>query len=394
MTGLTLASVADAIRSFPDEFRSRTLTGFFAAEFQARQLFGLHATQAHDGLPEVIAWALERCGIDGHVPSEVLDRLQRLALVNRRFGFAPSAYSSYAEAITTALKDLAYVHFGEVNILPSQMFAATLALDTCARYMQRAAQKADDAGVPAIHHAAVEDVNRISSRLSVVRLRCTPELVYEPGQAIYVTAPYLAGLWHSLTPTTPANLGSSVEFYVDATDGFDAVASLAAARIDEQWILGGAHASLRLDPAATSLTIIAHGTGLAAAHALVFSLVDAARRPQVHLVATAEYPGELINPPSLRALAAHSTWLTLDACVAHDADAWLVPRPGVARTTAAEVGAHHGSAVSTLGRAQLRADQIIVLGAAEKVQATCEELVGAGVAPERITTRDDDFLAR
>ncbi|AWB82710.1 hypothetical protein C3B44_10515 [Corynebacterium yudongzhengii] len=394
MSSTTLETVGKLLRRRSEEFRDLVHEQLFVAELQARHLFPLQQAAAHRELAPALAWALERTSTDAdgdiHIPDEVRDRMRELGIAHRRHGFPSTIYAPFAEMCTAAL--------GELNrrthrpVVKHLIQAAARAFAAYCASMAEAAEAADLAGEPPAQMARVREVNRATSRTSVVRLEAAPGPSFAPGQALMVTASYTPGLWRALTPAAPQNPGGFLEFHVRATEKGTATGLLARAKVGDFWTVGAAHGRTYRPDTEHELVILAFETGLAAAEALVFSLLDAPARPTTHLLVHACYPGDHYDLERLRSLAEHADWLTVHVTVAEAIDPFWLPAPGGRRREASEIGALKESPVALASSlAQHRSGtQVLLTGPVDEVGDAHAALTDYGVNPAAIHTLDFD----
>lgn len=375
----TLEPVAALLLEHSTTFRDLVQDQLFNAELQSRQIFPSSRTRTHVELAPALAWALERSTIDARVPDTVLRQARRLGQAHRRHGFPSDLYTPFADMLVHALREVNFR--ADPHVSAGLIIPAETVIRTVCTTMRTAALAADHAGDPPAFAASVTAVRRISSRTSLVTLDAGQGLTYAPGQSVQVTASYLPGLWRRLVPAGPANAGGGLEFHVQAVHGGDASGLLASARVGDYWTLGAADGSLEV-PTGGDLTLLAFGTGLAAAESVLFSLVDADSRPRTRLILAAEYPGELYDLPRLRRLAEHADWLSVDAVVENAEDPWWLPRPGQPRLSSEEVDARLIDPLEVASQDVTGA--FILAGAGEKVQAGVDMLRASGVDASRI----------
>lgn len=375
----TLEPVGALLREHSEKFRDLVHEQLFSSELQSRQVFPSSRARSHLDLAPALAWVMERSTIDARVPDEVMRTARRLGLSHRRHGFPSEIYTPFADMLVHALREVNFradPHVSAALIIPAE----TIIHNVC-NAMRASANTADFAGDPAAFAAAVTGVRRISSRISVITLDAGPGLDYRPGQSVQVTASYLPGLWRRLTPAGPANPGGSLEFHVQGVYGGEASGLLTAPRVGDYWTIGGIDGGVEL-PDARELTLLAFGTGLAAAESILFSLVnEVPDRPRTRLIVAAEYPGELYDLPRLRRLAEYSDWLTVNAVVENPTDPWWLPRPGKARLSSDEVDAR---LLDPVELALADSGEFIVAGPGEKVEEAVDKLLESGA--ERVQT--------
>lgn len=209
-------------------------------------------------------------------------RLRAWALDLRRYGFPPSSYPRFARAVRDVL---------------GAGIEARFLLDDAAAEMERAAAGADREGIPAATAAKIGQVYR-DGRVTRVRLAAGNRVDYLPGQFLPVMQAGRPGVWRNLAPALPANPFGQLEFHVageiDPVPG--GYVTLGAAR----------GASPRFDTG--EMTVLALGTGAAAAKAIVFHALDLDRPPRIRLALV----GEVADRGAFTALAREHGWLSVD----------------------------------------------------------------------------------
>lgn len=375
----TLSTVAEQLRTNQERFRDIVHERFFATVLEARSVFPLARDRTHLQLVPALADVLERTPLTGEVPAHMLRHVAGHGVRHRRHAFPAEAYAPFADALAEGL------HRVVTGVHPATVDAAEKALRRVCREMADAARERDLAGVPAAHLATVVQVERRSRRLTVVRLEVATPVEFEAGQTLPVTASYLPGVWRMLTPALPSNDYGQLEFHVQSVPGGDASPLLAAPREGDYWTLG--------EPAGTLTTsgehpllLIAHRTGLAPMRAIVFDLLQRPDPvPDVHLVVSAEYPGELHDLTTLGNVARAVDWLTLTVAAENPGDPWWVGATESSRLPEGQtlhVTEELGSLVLELG--EWRDHDVLVAGPARGVHETVWQLFRGGVPAHRV----------
>lgn len=372
----SLAPVGKLLRDHADQFRNAVQGRLFMQEPRAHHLFPLSSAQSHVELAPSLAWLLEQSSTNQPVDEQVLARFRRLGQAHRRHGFPADMYAAFAQILSDSLHELA------TDLPPELIDAASATFRTVCNAMAEAANSADMEGIPPAHSATVKEVTRVSSRISTIRLAAFHAPKYLPTQALKVTASYLPGLWRPLTPAHPQDAAGTLIFHVFSHGQGAASPLLATARPTDLWTLSPATGGVVIPPC-NHLTILAYSTGLAAAEALIFSLFDHPQPPQIHLIAAAEYPSELIDHEMLTSFARSARWVRYSPVVEKPDDAWWVPAPGKPKLAATSVGATVGDAAQVA--AEEISEQVLIIGPrqlAEHARGTLEE---AGQPADTIT---------
>lgn len=395
MSPALLDPVGALLRRYPEEFRDLVHEQLFVHALTARQLFPLKKAAAHRELAASLAWALEHTDPRGRIDDDALARIRRLGLAHRRLGFPVDLYERFAEMCCHAIREL---NSRQRQPLPETLMnTSDTAVAAVCRAMAASSHTADMSGTPPAHMAQVTHVERISSRTTAVRLKTHPGPEYRPGQALMVTASYLPGLWRPLMPALPANPGGHLEFHIRAVDGGEASGLLARPKVGDYWTVGGPRGRIKLADDTTRLVILAYETGLAAAQAYVFSLLDQPERPATELVVHTRYPGDQHNLDLLRRLAEHADWLQVTVTVAEDTDPWWLPVAGRTPATAPGIGARVTDPVDlALGglaggeHGDFEGLGVLLTGPADDVGDAYDRLTSAAVPEDRIDTLDFD----
>lgn len=327
-----------------DETLSRsTLWTHFVAEFtQAPGLFPVGVTEVPHEMVCVPAKALNRAAGNasacdyspwvfdashtssvetpdaGEVDQEILNEsvrfgLRAWALQLRCTGFPASELPRAAEIYIDVINELLGRPLGE-EVADSIHRAA----DT----MKEAIEQADLEGIPPASAAQVMAVTEASASSGspsaadtrIVRLEASVPLEYAAGQVIPVMQADRQGVWHSLAPALPPNELGQLEFHV--RDELDV-------EVGDYVTLGTAYGPVPFpadEPASPHerVLLIADGTGLAAAKAIIFELLERPQRPQVELMIGVEHEDEFYDLQTFASLASSAAardWLTV-TCVA------------------------------------------------------------------------------
>lgn len=229
-------------------------------------------------------------GLQGGVDKQ----LREWALDLRRVGFPPHEFEFMAQL----LADVGGLEESERETLCA-----------AAEAMREATEAADLAGIPAAHAAQVTEVVPAGG-VQIVRLEAGMPIEYAPGQVLPVMQTDRRGVWRGLAPALPPNSFGQLEFHVDGELDVapGAYVTIGAAR--------GEHPRFEGPKA----LIVADGTGLAAAKALVFSLLERPQRPEVQLLIAARTPADLYDIPTFAALAKAHAWLDVTCVVEDDLD--------------------------------------------------------------------------
>lgn len=282
--------------------RAAWFSEFTAAFPQATGMFPEGAREMPGMLIDAASWTI-RTSQGPDLPQEVIRRLEALAVDLRRTGFPSGEYPVVVEKLVLA----ADLRGEEADVLRR-----------AGEVMARAASRADEAGVAAAHAAQVVSAERHGD-VAVARLESGTPLEYAPGQALPVMAVGRQGVWRGFAPALPPSSMGQLELHVD--ERMDGIALAVG-----DYVTVGAARGPVVEFAGGGVLIVADGTGLAAAKALVFDLLEHAERPQVHLVVGAARQEDVYDVLTFAALSKAQPWLDVT---------WVVERGGTADWDAA-----------------------------------------------------------
>lgn len=345
--------------SDPSRVRSELYTRFAHAYPQRGEaLFPVGTRTMPPLLIDATVWLYQHCpaptGERAELPEPVVQRLRAWALDLRRTGFPAHEYPAVAGMIA----DVAGASQSERAVLAAAGEA-----------MRDAAAAADTAGVAP---AAAARVTATDSRggATVVQCETGAQLHYSPGQTLPVMLAGHQGVWRGLAPAVPANGAGHVEFHLDSEF------APREPQPGDYLTLGAARGPSPALAGARAL-IVAHGTGLAAAKALVFDLLERPARPQVHLLIGADSPGQFYDVATFKALARSQRWLQVT---------WAAPNPAPSRGA---VGGDPGVPVVGAPLEDLLASpgawwgsEIVLCGRSQRVEALATSLFAAGAGGE------------
>ncbi|MFI5505493.1 oxidoreductase [Corynebacterium kutscheri] len=233
--------------------------------------------------------------------------------------------------------------------------------------------------------AEVVEIERRSSRITVVRLIAEAPLSYKPGEYLQVTTDYFTGIWRCLYPSVPANEHGQVEFHLFHTNLTTPIGLLASARIGEKWLLANGYGKLSLS--GNDLVMISHNTGLAPLRCIIIDYLMRTNAPRVHLFVGADSPGELYELQSLWGIAASAPWLSVTPVVGTILDPWWV-RP--TQACVAPRGLHltqlgdPADVVASYGTWEDR--DILISGDKQRVDYSSRTLIRAGTPIKNISS--------
>jgi NAD(P)H-flavin reductase/hemoglobin-like flavoprotein len=292
-------------------------------------------------------------------PDELTTFLRQLGRDHRKFGVVGEHYDKVGEALVGALRETA----GPVLWTREVEDAWVGAYGIVSQAMQEAA---DAERGPAVWMARVMEHRRISQDLAVVRVQTSQPVPYLAGQYVSVETPQRPRMWRSMSPANAPGPDCVLEFHVRTVPGgWVSRAIVSHARVGDVWRIGPPMGQMTLDPRGRSdLLMVAGGTGLAPARAIIEQLVVEGTDRKVALFVGARTWPDLYDIDSLRRSAQENPWLTVVPVVEDDG------RPFGAETgTLGEVVARYGAWADR---------EITVSGSPPMVRATVSALLDAG----------------
>ena len=291
-------------------------------------------------------------------PDDLSIFLRQLGRDHRKFGVVGEHYDKVGEALLGALREIAGpIWTREVED------AWTGAYGIVSQLMREAA---DAERGPAVWMARVMEHRRVSQDLAVVRVQTSQPVPYLAGQYVSVETPQRPRMWRSMSPANAPGPDCVLEFHVRTVPGgWVSRAIVSHARVGDVWRIGPPMGQMTLDPRSQSdLLMVAGGTGLAPARAIIEQLVTEGTDRKVALFVGGRSWADLYDIDALRRSAQENPWLTVVPVVEDD-------------------GRQYGAETGTLGEVVARygawADrEITVSGSPPMVRATVGALLDAG----------------
>lgn len=291
-------------------------------------------------------------------PDELSVFLRQLGRDHRKFGVIRDHYDHVGDALVGSLKEVAGAAWND-----RVEEAWRSAYSMVAEIMLEAAEA--ERG-PAVWMARVMEHRRISQDLAVVRVQTSEPVPYLAGQYVSVETPQRPRMWRSMSPANAPGPDCVLEFHVRTVPGgWVSRAIVSHARVGDVWRIGPPMGQMTLDPRSQSdLLMIAGGTGLAPARAIIEQLITEGTDRKVCLFVGGRSWADLYDIEALRRSAQENPWLTVVPVVEEDG------RPYGAETgTLAEVVARYGA----------WADRAVTIsGSPPMVRATVSALLDAG----------------
>ncbi|WP_432488348.1 globin domain-containing protein [Kineococcus sp. SYSU DK018] len=289
--------------------------------------------------------------------------LQGLGRDHRKFGTLAAHYPAVGASLLATLR-----HFDDEwdEDLERDW---TAAYGLVSQVMVEAADAVADQ--PAWWDAKVVGHERRSVDVSVLRVQPHAPLPVRAGQAISVETELRPRLWRYYCPAGVHGSDGALELHVQAHAGGPVSSALALhAGVGDVLRLGPAVGEPALPPESDrDLLVVAAGTGLAPAKALIAEVAAGASGRRVHLFAGAGDDAGLYDLPALRRLESEHPWLTVTPVVSDD------PRSAHLRGDLPEVVLQHGP---------WNARDAHVAGDRRDVERTVQLLTAQGLPRERV----------
>jgi NAD(P)H-flavin reductase/hemoglobin-like flavoprotein len=331
---------------------------------EVRDLFPIAMTHQRDKL----LGALGRIVADVDNLPVLVPFLEQLGRDHRKFGTLPDHYPAVGASLIATLE-----HFAGERWTSELAEQWRLAYQLIADVMTRAAEEAG-AVTPAWWEGKVTSHERRRFDIATLTVQVTPELRYQPGQAVAVETALRPKLWRYYSPACAPRPDGTIELHVRALDGGPVSSALVRElSVGDILRMGAPMGDMTLTHAdARDLLLIAGGTGLAPLKALVDQLIrepDTRRQRRVQLFAGARTAEELYDLPALRMLARQHPWLTVVPAVSQDG-----PFDG-----------ERGEICEVVARAGQWSDhEVYVCGPAAMVDATVARILDLGIADDDI----------
>lgn len=306
-----LAPVAARLVEEPSGAMELILDLLASADSNVAQVMPYDGTSV---LFSILRTVLLRADEHGRIDEHTQQQLAELAWRVDEYGFTPYDYQQLGRALHVVMEQVcADLGFAQV------LAACRVVTSACAILSAHATD------MPPIS-AEVVEVERRCRQVIVVRLITNQPLDYGSAQFVEVSTDYVQNRWVPVTPSIPTNEAGMLEVHLfmdkDRNDPYRSL--LANPRPGDTWRVtngfGGVDTHDDRD-----LLFAAHGTGLAAARAMILEhQMHNSNPPRVHLFVSADYPGELYDLLGLWQLAASCPWLSVVPIVRNDTDEWWV----------------------------------------------------------------------
>jgi NAD(P)H-flavin reductase/hemoglobin-like flavoprotein len=292
-------------------------------------------------------------------PDELSIFLRQLGRDHRKFGVVGEHYDKVGEALVGALREIA----GPALWTRAIEDAWVGAYGIVSQAMQEAA---DAERGPAVWMARVMEHRRVSQDLAVVRVQTSQPVPYLAGQYVSVETPQRPRMWRSMSPANAPGPDCVLEFHVRTVPGgWVSRAIVSHAHVGDVWRIGPPMGQMTLDPRSRSdLLMVAGGTGLAPARAIIEQLVIEGTDRKVALFVGGRSWADLYDIEALRRTAQENPWLSVVPVVEDDG------RPYGAETgTLGEVVARYGAWADR---------EVTISGSPPMVRATVSAMLDAG----------------
>ncbi|MEV7326328.1 globin domain-containing protein [Streptomyces sp. NPDC093970] len=260
--------------------------------------------------------ALGRIAAQAGEPEKLNPYLQQLGRDHRRFDVVVQHYEAVGQSLLATL-----AHFLGEDWTPELERQWAEAYMAVAQTMVEAAVSDEPHNPPWWQGEVVRHELR-GADISVVTLRLSQPMRYEPGQSVMVELPLLPSTWRAYTPANAPRSDGTIDLHVRAVDGgLVSPAVVYGLQMGDVVRLGAPMGSrLTLGPSqGRDLVLVAGGTGLAPMRALVEQLAASGARRRVDLFVASRDTSGLYDLPALHALAPYCPWLTVRPLVGTDA---------------------------------------------------------------------------
>lgn len=371
-----LASVATRLVEEPSGAMELVLDLLASADANVAQAMPHRGTSVLFGaLRTVLLRADEHGNLDEHTQQQLAELAWRID----EYGFRPYDYQQLGRAVHVVMEQVcADLGFAEV-------LAACRAVTSACSILS-----AHATDTPVIT-AEVVEVERRCRQIIVVRLITSQPLDYGSGQFVEVSTDYVQNRWVAVTPSIPANDAGMLEVHLfvdkDRNDPYRSL--LANPRPGDTWRVTNGFGGVDTHEG-RDLLFSAHGTGLAAARAMILDhQMYNTNPPRVHLFVSADYPGELYDLLGLWQLAASCPWLSVVPIVRNETDQWWV---GATEHSNPPRGLHllqtgePGDIIASYGSWQDR--DVYIFGPASHCDQVRASMEAAGTPAENIYTQN------
>jgi NAD(P)H-flavin reductase len=292
-------------------------------------------------------------------PDDLSIFLRQLGRDHRKFGVLGEHYDRVGESLLGAIGEIAGPDIWTHEVED----AWTGAYDIVSQLMREAA---DAERGPAVWMARVMEHRRVSQDLAIVRVQTSQPVPYLAGQYVSVETPQRPRMWRSMSPANAPGPDCVLEFHVRTVPGgWVSRAIVSHARVGDVWRIGPPMGQMTLDPRGRSdLLMVAGGTGLAPARAIIEQLAGEGTDRKVCLFVGARSWADLYDVEALRRTAQENPWLTVVPVVEEDGR-----RYGAETGTLGEVVARYGAWADR---------EVTISGSPAMVRATVSAMLDAG----------------
>ena len=301
-----------------------------------------------------------------HQVQAVVPYLQQLGRDHRKYGVKAEHYPVVGVSLLATLE-----HFLGEDWTPELAADWAAAYDLVAKVMTNAAAESEETD-PAFWDAEVVGHERRGPGIAVITVRTDQRLPYVPGQSVSVQSPLAAAdVALPLPGERPADRQHHRVPRACRRRRLGQPRACPRHREGRRPTPGPAVGNgLTLDESSDAdLLLLAGGTGLAPAAALIEQLDGRRQRRNVDLYVGARTEDELYDLPALRQLQERNRWLTVVPVVQ------LGLSPGLAIGEPARVA---------VGHRHWRGAQVYVCGSGEMVTTSLEVLATAGIDPHAV----------
>jgi NAD(P)H-flavin reductase/hemoglobin-like flavoprotein len=273
----------------------------FLRQPELRDMFPLSMSAQRDRLLTALGQIVSDVGnVDSLVPF-----LQDLGRDHRKFGTIAGHYPAVGVSLLATLR-----HFSGSDWTPDLAEEWEAAYGVIASVMASAAQQEEAA--PAWWDAQLISHERRSLEVAVLRLVPARWLPYLPGQSVALEVPqFRPRVWRYYSMANAPRDDGTLDFHIRMNGGGQvSPALIRGLQVGTHVRLGPPVGTFTLDPQGRrDILLVAGGTGLAPAKALIEQLASQPRR--THLIAGGRDADDLYDLPHLEKMAVAYPWLTV-----------------------------------------------------------------------------------
>ncbi|TMR98544.1 globin domain-containing protein [Nonomuraea basaltis] len=245
-----------------------------------------------------IVWSLDS-------PDSLAAFLGHLGRDHRKYGVIAEHYTAVGSALLATIRRFAS------DIWNHEIEAAWVAAYTAAANLMIESAESDSGVSPAWWLAEVIDHEQRYRDIAVITLRPTQRLPYQPGQYVNVQTARWPRVWRTFSIANAPRPDNTIRLHVRSIPGgWVSTTLIRHTRIGDQLLLGPPMGTMMpRESSMRDVLCVAGGTGLAPLKAIIESIINSGRRPNIHLLYGARTAEELYDLPDLIRMASSFPWL-------------------------------------------------------------------------------------